>query len=113
MARTQRPPWWPLFIAVERALGEPLERATRSDEFADVVTRAAGIGAKLRKSYEKVTADVLHRYNLPAWSDVRLLTDQLTGLERRVADLGLELERRGERKTRPRSSHRRPRSSAR
>lgn len=93
MARSERPPWWPLFIAVERVLGERLERATRSDEFADLLTRAATVGSGVRAAYEKATADALHRANLPAWSDVRDLAEQMTGLERRVADLALELER--------------------
>jgi len=98
---------------VERALGERLERATRSDEFADLVTRAATIGAGVRAAYEKATADALHRANLPAWSDLRVLAEQMTGLERRVADLALELERRRDGAARRRSSPRRRPPSAR
>lgn len=111
MARSERPPWWPLFVSLERALGEPVERATRSDEFADLLTRAATFAAWVRTAYEKATADALHRANLPAWSDLRVLADQITGLERRVADLALELERGGSDAARPRSSRRRPRPS--
>ncbi len=130
MARTERPQWWPLFIAVERALGERVERATRSDEFADLLTRAATVGSGVRAAYERATADALHRANLPAWSDVRDLAEQMTGLERRVADLALELERYRDARAaagkagedpsdssavppRQRSSRRRPRPSAR
>jgi hypothetical protein len=109
VARSERPPWWPLFISLERALGEPLERATRSDEFADLLTKAASLGAWGRAAYEKATADALHRANLPAWSDVRALAEQMTDLERRVGDLALELERRRSGAPRPRSSRRRPR----
>jgi hypothetical protein len=99
---------------VERALGARLERATRSDEFAGLVTGAATIGAGLRSAYERATAGALHRANLPAWSDLRVLAEQMTGLERRVADLALELERRrDDGAARRRSSPRRRPPSAR
>jgi hypothetical protein len=111
MARSERPLWWPLFISLERALGEPMERAARSDEFADFLTRAAALCAWVRTAYEKATADALHRANLPAWSDLRVLADQITDLERRVADLAMELEQRRNGAPRPRSSRRRPRPS--
>ncbi len=113
MADPERPPWWPRFIAVERAVGRRLEGATRSDEFADALTRAAKLARGLRTAYLSATADALHRANLPAWSDMRDLAEQVTGLERRLADLTLELERdRPKRRVRPRSSRRRPQSSA-
>jgi hypothetical protein len=110
MSSWQRPPWWPLFIRVERVLGTRLEDATRSDEFADVITRIARVQAALRGAYRAATADALHRVNLPAWSDLLELRDQIAALERKVADLALDAERAG---ARPRSSRRRPRSSAR
>jgi hypothetical protein len=112
VARPERPRWWPLFIAVERALGERLERATRSDEFADLLTRAATVGSGVRAAYERATADALHRANLPAWSDLRDLAEQMSDLERRVADLALELERRrGGAARRSSSPRRRPPSA--
>lgn len=113
MAGPTRPPWWPVFIAVERAVGERLERATRSEEFARILTTAAHLDGALRAAYLSATAQNLHRANLPAWSDLVRLSEQLAALERRVADLGLKVERMagGEPPARPRSSRRQPRSS--
>jgi hypothetical protein len=112
VAGGQQPWWWPAFASIERAVGERLETATRSDEFADLLTRLSRIDAGLRHGYLRVTADALHRANLPAWSDLRTLAEQVTALERRLADLALELERRpADGAVRPRSTRRRPRSS--
>jgi hypothetical protein len=112
MPRTEQPWWWPAFAGVERAVGSRLETAARSEEFAELLTRVSRMSAGLRRVYLRTTADTLHRANLPAWSDVRALADQVTALERRVADLTLELERgSGEDPVRPQSPRRRPRAS--
>ena len=111
MAGQDRPAWWPLFIAAERAVGSRLERATRSEEFARAVTALAKVESALRSAYLRATADQLHRANLPAWSDLRRLSEQVTALERRVADLAIKIERGPAAKPTPRSSRRRPRSS--
>lgn len=109
MTESDRPAWRPLFDWVERAAGERLEGATRSDEFADFVTFAKRTEAAARRLYLDLTAGALHRANIPAWSDLLRLSEQVAGLERRVRDLSLELERGSKR----RSSRRRPRSSGR
>jgi hypothetical protein len=112
MPRREQPWWWPAFASVERAVGGRLETAARSEEFAELLTRVTRMSTGLRRLYRRVTADALYRANLPSWSDVRALTEQVTALERRVADLTLELERgSGEDSVRPRSTRRRPRSS--
>ena len=82
-----------MFIGAERAVARPVEGATHSDEFAGTLAAAARLASGLRAAYLRATANALHRANLPAWSDLRELTEQLTGLERRVADLAMELER--------------------
>lgn len=104
------PPWWPLFVRLERALGTRLEGATRSEEFADAMTRLARLQGTLRHLYRTATAEALHGANLPAWSDLLALRDQVTALERRVDDLSLSLEKLAA-DPRPRSS-RRPRRSS-
>ena len=112
MPRREQPWWWPVFVSVERAVGGRLETAARSEEFAELLTRLSRINSGVRRIYLRATADTLHRANLPSWSDVRALSDQVTALERRVADLTLELERdSGDDSVRPRSPRRRQRSS--
>jgi len=108
VARRDRPPWWPLFIAAERAIGSRLEEATQSEEFARTVTRLAAVQEAVRAAYYRATADQLHRANLPAWSDIRRLNAQLAQLERKVADLADRLDRQGRATAKPRSSRRRP-----
>ena len=87
-----RSPLRRLFDTVERAVGSPLERATHSERFADIVAVAKGVQAGGRGLYQRVTADALHRANLPAWSDVARMSRQIARLERRLADLTHELE---------------------
>jgi hypothetical protein len=82
-----------VFDTAERAVGEPLERATHSDRFADIVAVATALQASGRGLYQRITADALHRANLPAWSDLAKVSRQIARLERRLADLAHELER--------------------
>jgi hypothetical protein len=100
---------------VERAVGGRLEQATRTDEFATLLTTLSRVDTRVRRTYRQATADSLHRFNLPAWSDLLRLSEQMTALERRLSDLALELERRArdEGAVKPRSSPRRQRSSGR
>ena len=100
MAPSQRPPWWPLFVWAERKVGRPLEQATRTDEFAQLVTTLKNLENALRNRYLTATADALHRANLPAWSDLQQIQDQLIELERKVGDLSMDLERRRRRSDR-------------
>jgi hypothetical protein len=112
MPRGNQPWWWPAFVTLERAVGSRLESATRSEEFAELATRLSRVYTAGRRLYLRSTADALHRANLPARSDLVALAEQATALERRLADLALELERRsGEERVRPRSNRRRRRSS--
>ena len=89
---SRRSPLRRVFDTVERAVGGPLERLTRSDEFADGVAIAKAVEAAGRGIYQRVTAEALHRINVPAWSDVVRLQREISRLERRLADLSHELE---------------------
>ncbi len=109
MTDADRPAWRPLFDWAERALGARLETATRTEEFAEFVTIAKRVEAAARRTYFDLTAAALHRVNIPAWSDLLRLSDQVTSLEQRLRELDARLDAR----PRPRSTRRRPRSSAR
>ena len=89
----ERPRIGSAIVRAERAVGQPLEAVTHSDAFAQAVSLALTLGGELRRRYRGVTAGVLHRANLPAWSDLVRISRQLASLERRLSDLSVSLER--------------------
>ncbi len=74
-------------------MGRPLEDLTHSGPFAVVLSRGVELEADLRRQYRQVTAGILHRGNLPAWSDLARISRQLAAVERRITDLCAQLER--------------------
>jgi PHP family Zn ribbon phosphoesterase len=84
---SSRPLWLRAVVRVERAIGEPVERAVRSDTYFDVVTRTTRTVATAKRTAEGASRRVLHLLNLPAGSDVRRLREQLSRVERRLAAL--------------------------
>ena len=68
-------------------MGEPLESAVATATFMDAVTGGVRLLRGLRHFREAATAGVLHRFNLPAYSDVVALTEELRRLEARVREL--------------------------
>lgn len=76
-----------VFDRVERFVGEPLETAVATEVFMDVAARAVGIMATARHLRDAASAGVLHRFNLPAYSDMVALTEEIRRLEARVRDL--------------------------
>ena len=84
---SSRPLWLRAVVRVERAIGEPVERAVRTDTYFDVVTRTTRTVATVKRTAEGASRRVLHVLNLPAGSDVRRLREQLSRVERRLAAL--------------------------
>jgi hypothetical protein len=81
-----------VFDAAERRIGPAAEQLVRSDTFADVVGAVSRINHRNRLRAERLLRDSWHRLNLPAGSDVKRLSDQVTKLERRVRDLQDQLD---------------------
>jgi hypothetical protein len=84
---SDQPRWLQLVHRLERAIGEPVESAVRSDTYFDAVTvanraRRKGIGAA-----EGVSRRLLHLLNLPAGTDIRGMRQQLARMERRLNEL--------------------------
>ena len=67
-----------------------------TDTFQDAVAAANRLQVAVRNRLERASADFLHTFNLPAQSDVRRLSEQLSRLEKQVRDLRLDLEKRAE-----------------
>lgn len=91
---SERSAWRPYFDAFERAVGRPLERGVETGTFQDALAAATRIQVAVQGRLERASADFLHIFNLPAQSDLKHLSEQLSRLERQVRDLRLELEKR-------------------
>jgi len=100
------PLWRRAFDAVEKPLGDTLASGARSGAFADVLAVALRVNRRLQREVERRTRRALHLANLPAATDVRRLTQQVTELQRQVRALQRELERATDGKPRERPARR-------
>ena len=86
-----RPLWLRAVLRLERAIGEPIEAATRSDVYFDAVAHATRARARTIGAAEEISRRCLHLLNLPAGTDVRRVREQLARMERRMAALSDEI----------------------
>jgi len=82
-----QPLWLRAVYRLERAIGEPIEAAVRTDTYFDVVAHATRAHARVTGAAEGLSRRCLHLLNLPADSDVRRVREQLARMERRLATL--------------------------
>ena len=68
-------------------MGEPLESAVATATFMDAVAGGVRLLRGVRQLRDAATASILHRFNLPAYSDVVALTEEMRRLEARVREL--------------------------
>jgi hypothetical protein len=85
------PLWLRVVLRVERAIGEPIELAVRSDTYFDVVTKTTRVRRTMVGAAEGVSRRCLHLLNLPAGSDIRSMRQQLARMERRLNQLSDEV----------------------
>ena len=88
------PLWLRAVHRLERAVGEPVESAVRSDTYFDVVSIVTRTTGKAKSTAESVSRRGLHLLNLPAGSDVKGLREQLLRMERRLNQLTENVEER-------------------
>ena len=69
--RARGPLWLRAVHRLERAIGEPVESALRSDAYFDLVADATRFKTRAGRSLEGASRRVLHLLNLPAGSDIR------------------------------------------
>lgn len=89
------PLWRQMYNSWEKAVAPGLQEVTASNGFRDLLAVALKTNADIAREIERTSRQWLHLWNLPAASDVRRLRQQITGLERDLLSLRLELERRG------------------
>jgi hypothetical protein len=82
-----QPLWLRAVIRLERAIGEPIESAVRSDAYFDLVSTTTRVRRKVGGAAEGVSRRALHMLNLPAGSDIRRMRQQLSRMERRLNQL--------------------------
>jgi hypothetical protein len=81
---SNQPLWLKAVHKIERAVGEPIEAAVRTDTYFDLVTKATRATSQARRTVVGTSTRVLHLFNLPADDDVRRLREQLSRMERRL-----------------------------
>ena len=86
-----KPLWLRAVLKLERAIGEPVESATHSDTYFDLVTMTTRVRRKAVGAVEGVSRRCLHLVNLPAGTDIRKMRQQLARMERRLNQLSDEV----------------------
>ena len=86
-----QPIWLRAVLRLERAIGEPIESAVRSDTYFDVVSATTRVRRRVAGTAEGVSRRCLHMLNLPAGSDIRGMRQQLARMERRLNQLSHEV----------------------
>jgi hypothetical protein len=100
MAQNQ-PLWLKMVHRVERAVGSHVETFVTSDAYFDLLTQATKTRRRLLQTTESLSREWLHLWNLPASSDVRRLREQLSRVERTLAEVAKEVNDRAENGARP------------
>jgi hypothetical protein len=82
-----KPLWLRAVHRVERAVGEPVEAAVRTDTYFDLMTKATRATKGAKRKVAGTSTRALHLVNLPAGTDIRGLREQLSRMERRINQL--------------------------
>jgi Uri superfamily endonuclease len=92
MAASNRPWWRSAVDRADRMVTPTANSFVRTDIFADAVSAATRLEARLRRRVERQATWVWHVYHLPSSGDVRRISAQLAALEARVRDMQERLE---------------------
>jgi hypothetical protein len=79
-----KPLWLRAVYRLERAVGEPVEAAVRTDAYFDLMTKATRTAGTAKRTLTGASTRALHLLNLPAGTDVRRMREQLARMERRL-----------------------------
>ena len=91
MPPANQPLWLRAVLKLERAIGEPVEAAVRSDTYFDLISTTTRVRRRVTGLAEGVSRRALHLINLPAGSDIRKMRQQLARMERRLNQLSDEV----------------------
>ncbi len=88
-----KPAWRQGFDVAERLVGRQLEAGVQTEAFQDWAAVVVQLRRRAERGMADLSADLLHRFNLPAHSDLVQLADQVARLDRRVREIATQLER--------------------
>jgi hypothetical protein len=89
-----KPLWLRAVYRLERAVGEPVEAAVRTDTYFDLMSTATRTTKTAKRKVAGASTRALHLLNLPAGTDVRRMREQLARMERRLNQLSEQVEER-------------------
>ena len=87
-----KPLWLRAVYRLERAVGEPVESAVRTDTYFNLMTTATRTTKTAKRKVTGASTRALHLLNLPAGTDVRRMREQLARMERRINQLSERVE---------------------
>lgn len=87
-----KPLWLRAVYRLERAVGEPVETAVRTETYFNLMTTATRTTKGAKRKVTGVSTRALHLLNLPAGTDVRRMREQLARMERRLNQLSERVE---------------------
>ena len=96
-----QPRWLQMIYRLERAVGTQVEAFVTSDAYFDLLAQATKTQRRLMNATESLSREWLHLWNIPASSDVRRLREQLSRVERTLADVAKEVADRDQNGARP------------
>jgi hypothetical protein len=89
-----KPLWLRAVHRVERAIGEPVEAAVRTETYFDLMSTVTRTKRTAKGVVAGVSTRALHLVNLPAGTDVKRMREQLARMERRLNQLTEQVEER-------------------
>jgi hypothetical protein len=87
-----KPLWVRAVHRLERAIGEPVEAAVRTEAYFDLMSTATRTTGAVKRGVAGTSTRALHLLNLPAGTDVKRMREQLARMERRINQLSEHVE---------------------
>ena len=87
-----KPLWLRAVYRLERAVGEPVEAAVRTETYFDLMTKVTRTTKSVKRKAAGASTRGLHLLNLPAGTDLARMREQLARMERRINELSENVE---------------------
>ncbi len=88
----ERPLWRQLFDLLEKELAPKLREFAGSGGIVELVSGLTRFRFQLERSLEELSSEFLRTWNLPSGSDLRMLSDQINAIDRRLREMSKALD---------------------